>query len=52
MSDLTDKDKHLASLREQVTQSCDVCGKPVKVHAVSPSECLCSEECAEKHYFC
>lgn len=28
-----------------VTQPCDVCGKPVAVNAVSPSECHCSEAC-------
>jgi endogenous inhibitor of DNA gyrase (YacG/DUF329 family) len=27
-------------------QPCDVCGKPVEVHAVSPSQCFCSAECA------
>lgn len=27
-------------------QPCDTCGKPVQVHAVSPSECFCSAECA------
>lgn len=29
-------------------QPCDHCGKPVKVHAKSPSLCACSDRC--EHY--
>lgn len=33
-----------------ITQPCDVCAQPVEVHAVSPSGCHCSQECAELVY--
>lgn len=38
----------LDSTGEGPTQPCDVCGKSVPVHAVSPSECLCSPECYQR----
>lgn len=42
---LIDQLRAVARDESGVERSCDQCGKPVPVNAISPSDCFCSAEC-------